>query len=145
MHTTRLATGLAVLLVATQAAAQARGSGSGFGAATAPVTKSAGPPIEAPYLSAEDLPVTPRHGMMGAPGAAMDQLGPSRLGPHGERGLVPEYGEAPPEMGGAVDMGESYGVWRSGDRVRSASSADVRAARQQQAPDLEWVKAGEAR
>ena len=48
-------------------------------------------------------------------------------------------------MGGPVDMGESYGVWRSGDRVRSASSADVRAARQQQAPDLEWVKAGEAR
>jgi hypothetical protein len=39
--------------------------------------------------------------------------------------------------------GQSYETWKSGDLVRSASSADVRAARRQQAPDMEW--AGEQR
>jgi hypothetical protein len=36
-------------------------------------------------------------------------------------------------------------TWRSGDRVRSRSSADVRQARQQQAPDLEFVGAADAK
>jgi hypothetical protein len=48
--------------------------------------------------------------------------------PAGRGGASPGYSVAPaPE------------AWRSGDRVRSWTSADVRAARQQQAPDLEWA------
>ncbi len=83
-----------------------------------------------------ELPILPQHGLFGAPGAAQDALGPSRLGPRAESPVRGSYGEA------ARSTGETYSAWKSGDRVRSASSADVRAARQQQAPDLEWASVG---
>ena len=125
-----------MLLTANLAAAQARGSGSGGNASTPPATKDAGPAAESATLPARDLPIEPRHGFFGAPGAASDALGPSRLGSHGDRAVTPSYGEAAPQVSGG---GEPYQTWRSGDLVRSRSSADVRAARQQQAPDLEWA------
>jgi hypothetical protein len=138
----RTITGLVVatlLSTSVTAAAQSRGSGSGRLSSTAPVTKDAGPPAEAAALPARDLPLEPRHGFFGAPGAAGDQDGPSRLGRHGDRATAPSYGEAARQVAAG---GEVSDAWRSGDRVRSLSSADVRAARQQQAPDLEWASAG---
>jgi hypothetical protein len=110
---------------------ESTGSGSGKPAETPPVTKSDGPGLERAALPARDLPLEPRHGMLGAPGAAVDEAGPSRLGSHGDRSTAPNYGEA-----GARGPAE----WQSGDRPRSLTSADVRAARREQAPDLEWAK-----
>ncbi|HUK65562.1 MAG TPA: hypothetical protein VLV17_01955 [Anaeromyxobacteraceae bacterium] len=115
------------------AQAESTGAGSGRNAATPPVTKSAGPPREEAHLPARDLPLEPRHGMLGAPGSAVDGEGPSRLGSHSDRSTAPSYGEGGPA---------GPGWWRSGDRARSASSADVRAARREQAPDLEWAGGG---
>jgi hypothetical protein len=39
---------------------------------------------------------------------------------------------------------EAHETWKSGDLVRSWTSADVRASRQQQAPDLEWTTVRDA-
>lgn len=128
---------LVLFAAAPPALAQRRGEGSGRAPGTAPPTKSAGPPEEAAYRPSPDPVLLPPHGMMGAPGAALDSLGPSRLGPRGETSVAPSYGEAAQRGAGA----EPYEAWQSGDRVRSTSSADVRAARQQQAPDLEWATA----
>ena len=114
-----------------------RGRGSGADSTTPPVTKSSGGAQESATLGgARDQPFSPRLGLLGAPGAAQDSGGPERLGGHGERSYRPSFGEAAAPGGSG---GESYEPWKSGDRVRSASSADVRAARQQQAPDLEWA------
>ncbi len=128
----------ALLLLAGPAEAQVKGPGTGTYAWTSPVTKDAGPPEEKALVRARDEPYEPRHGLFGAPGAAPDAAGPSRLGPLSERAWSPSYGEN--EQGPAA--GESYATWKSGARIRSWSSADVRSARQQQAPDLEWVAAG---
>ena len=142
----RTITGLAavatLMLAGGSALAQPRGSGSGRAASTEPVTKDAGPSAEAAVLPARDLPLDPRHGMLGAPGSAQDQEGPSRLGRRANREVGPSsYGESARQGAGG---GEAYEPWRSGDQVRSPSSADVRAARQQQAPDLEWASSGTA-
>jgi hypothetical protein len=130
--------GLALILVVAQGRAHAsKGSGSGERASwTAPVTKDYGVADEASERTTGDTPIQPRHGLMGAPGAAQDAEGPSRLGPHVERAGRPSYGEEAHGQG----TGQTSQTWHSGDRVRSPSSADVRAARQQQAPDLEWAK-----
>lgn len=130
------AVAVATAVAAEPAGAQTRGAGSGWSAATPPVTKSDETPTEASRLPTRDLPIEPRHGVLGAPGAAFDSAGPSRLGRHGTRSVRPYYGEEAQASGG-----EPYQAWVSGDRVRSWSSADVRAARQQQAPDLEWATA----
>jgi hypothetical protein len=103
------------------------------GRATAPPpTKSAGD--ERAVRPARDAPIDPRHGLLGAPGAAPDPDPASRLGaaapPSGS------YGEAARAGRGS---GAISSTWHSGDRVRSADSADVRLARQQEAPDLEFV------
>lgn len=126
--------GLAAALAFGRAAADERGRGSsGWTADAAPVTKDtralgrANVPIPTPSV---DL----RRGFFGGTGAAQDANGPSRLGPVTERHAGRSYGEATPPSG-YMEQG-----WRSGDRVRSASSADVRAARGQQAPDLEWAR-----
>ena len=112
-----------------------RGAGTGRSASTAPVTRSDETTSDAARLPARDLPIDPRHGLLGAPGAALDSDGPSRLGGHAERAQRSSYGEAAQ----GADIPDS---WRSGDLARSKSSADVRAARQQQAPDLEWAGQG---
>lgn len=133
------ALGLLVLLVAAPARAERRGTGTRDADSTTPPPSEYPPArLESTVAPARDLPAIPRHGMMGSPGAAQDALGPSRLGPHGEQPSRPSWGEAAP------GTGQSYARWHAGDRVRSASSADVRAARQQQAPDLEWASGGDA-
>jgi hypothetical protein len=124
------------VLVAAVPGAQVEARGSGGKASAAPPTKSAGPRSELAERPPRDMPIEPRHGLLAAPGAAPDALGPSRLEPGAPRAVAPSYGEsAPRESRG--------GTWQSGDRVRSPNSADVRLARQQEAPDLEFV--GEAR
>jgi hypothetical protein len=137
----RTTTGLAIvatwMLTSGTAAAQGRGAGSGRASSTPPTTKDLGPASESATRPSRDLPLEPRHGFFGAPGAAGDQEGPSRLGRHGASPVAPSYGEAARQGAGA----EPQEAWRAGDRVRSPSSADVRAARQQQAPDLEWASA----
>jgi hypothetical protein len=116
-----------------------KGRGTGRDSTTSPPTRSAGTAAESAGLAAHDLPFSPRRGLMGAPGAAPDEAGPARLGGHGERSWRPSFGEsAQPGPGG----GEAYEPWKSGDRIRSWTSADVRAARVQQAPDLEWAPSG---
>lgn len=124
MSTLRMAVALAVALAAAAAGAQRVGEGSGKSAVTPPPTKSYGVAAERPEMPTSDPLLLPRHGLLGAPGAALDAAGPSRLGAPSDR---------------VATVGEMPDAWRSGDRVRSASSADVRAARQQQAPDLEWA------
>jgi hypothetical protein len=123
---------LAVLLTVvavTRVEAQSRGSGGNSAtAATAPATKSAGPAEERAQLPGRDGPAEPRHGILGAPGAAPDANGPTRLGASALTAPI----SAGERSGGAS-------TWQSGDGVRSATSADVRQARQQQAPDLEYV------
>jgi hypothetical protein len=116
--------------------AQSAERGSSGKASAAPPTKSAGPRSERAALPPRDLPIEPRHGLLAAPGAAPDALGPSRLGPSAPRTVAPSYGESAPRepRGGTISS-----TWHSGDRVRSPSSADVRLARQQEAPDLEFV------
>ena len=133
-----MAAWLAGILAASQADAQHLGSGSGKSSVTPPVTKSRGTASERAELPSGDLPIEPRHGMLGAPGAAQDPAGPSRLGGHAERAARPFYGESA-EAG--ASGGETHEAWKSGDLVRSWTSADVRASRQQQAPDLEWASA----
>ncbi len=140
MRTVPLSLVLALGLAATPALAQRRGEGSGRSPDTAPATKSAGPPEEQALRTPTDLPVLPPHGMLGAPGAAQDALGPSRLGAHADSPTAPSYGESA-RLGAT---GEVYQGWKSGDRVRSLNSGDVRAARQEQAPDLEWANTGGA-
>ena len=131
---TALFVSLAALVSASPAQAQRRGEGSGRSSTTLPATRNSSADEMPP---ATDMPVTPRHGFMGGLGTAPDPLGASRLGAHAEHAVRASYGEsAQPGAAGA----ESYQAWKSGDRVRSHSSADVRAARQQQAPDLEWVR-----
>ncbi len=125
-------------LAAGRADAQHMGSGSGKSSVTPPPARSSGTAAERAELPAGDLPIEPRHGLLGAPGAALDSGGPSRLGAHAERAARPSYGES---AGTGAGSYEAHEAWRSGDRVRSWSSADVRAARQQQAPDLEWATA----
>ena len=127
----RRARALAAILLATlalpAAAARTKGTGSGRSSATPPPTKDTGHAYER-ALRPERPPVfDPALGMFGALGAARDALGPSRLGGRGE------FSGAP------ADNAESYAGWKSGDRVRSVSANDVRAARVQQAPDLEWA------
>ncbi len=114
---------LTLALAATKAGAQERGRGSGESADTAPTTKDSRDTERAERPASDPL-VAPRHGLLGAPGAALDSAGASRLGPPSDRIAM------------AAEIPDS---WRSGDLVRSHSSADVRAARQQQAPDLEWA------
>jgi hypothetical protein len=121
---------LAAALAAAGAAADQRvGAGSGRSSVTPPVTKDSGVARERAERPDVDPLIEPRHGLLGAPGAALDSAGPSRLGAPRDR------------TGSAFEM---PGAWRSGDLVRSRSSADVRAARQQQAPDLEWASARDA-
>lgn len=89
--------------------------------------RSAGGAAEQAQLPLRDSEMVPRHGLLGAPGGAPDALGGSRLG---RRDLDP------------LQRAEGNATWTSGDRVRSLSSADVRSARVQQAPELEWVGGG---
>lgn len=118
------------LAVAGSADAQSRGSaGSPF---TSPVTKSAGGAAERANQGERELPIEPRHGVLASPGSAPDAYGPTRLGPDAARPSAPMYGEA-----AKGDTGTVSSTWHSGDRIRSYTSADVRSARQQQAPDLE--------
>ncbi len=128
---------LAGALAASRADAQHMGAGSGKSAVTAPATKDSGAD-ERPELPADRPPIEPRHGILGVPGAAQDSAGPSRLGAPADRSARPSYGESA-EAGAGSD--EAHETWRSGDLVRSWTSADVRASRQQQAPDLEWTTA----
>jgi hypothetical protein len=117
------------------AAAPALGArGSSGNTRAAPETKSAGAASERSAEPERDLPIEPRHGIFGAPGAANDAYGPSRLGAGSPRTTLPSYGER------AEGEGRSYEAWQSGDRVRSPSSADVRLARRQDAPDLEFAE-----
>jgi hypothetical protein len=126
-----IAAGLVVLLAAR---VEATGSGSSGRATAAPPTKSAGPAREEALLPGHDAPAEPPHGILGAPGSAPDAYGPTRLG-YDARGT-------PSSMGASAVTGAASSTWQSGDRVRSQTSADVRQARQQQAPDLEFVGAG---
>lgn len=130
-----LAAVLAVALAAPAAAGAQRGEGSGRSSVSPPPAKSRGPAEVRPELPARDLPVTPRHGLLGAPGAAMDRQGASRLGPR-----------APtrPALAGPGPLPTLPELAPSGDRIRSASSADVRASRRQVAPDLTFADEGRA-
>ncbi|MFL5261461.1 MAG: hypothetical protein ACJ79L_03510 [Anaeromyxobacteraceae bacterium] len=127
-----------VVLAAAQVEAEAVGPGASGRATAAPVTKSAGPALEQAQLPGRDAPAEPRHGILGAPGSAPDAYGPTRLG-YDARGTPSSMGASAP---GASSAGSAASTWHSGDRVRSQTSADVRQARQQQAPDLEFVAAG---
>ena len=119
--TGRWLAGVAGLLLAGGAAAQARGVGSGRSSVTQPATKGEGPAAE--RASMRPLPPTfdPRPGYLGGMGAAQERGGP--LGPRADLAL--------PHREAAQA--------RPGDALRSWSSNDVRAARVQQAPDLEWA------
>jgi len=108
-------------------AALGTGTGSGALSTAPPPTKDAGTAKELAELPSRDHPIEPRHGILGAPGAAPDTFGPARLGAVPERPRWPSYGET---------VGTD---WRSGDQVRSSTSADVRATRRQSAPDLKWA------
>jgi hypothetical protein len=135
----------AALAVAAPCLAQSRGSAGTSDAA--PRTKDAGPRQESAQEPGGTLPIEPRHGLLGAPGAAPDADGPSRLGREAPTTAAPSYGEAPAPIGGALGRTMSR-TWQSGDRVRSPSSADVRLARLQEAPDIERPaddRQGEAR
>jgi hypothetical protein len=131
---TAITVGALLCLVAVPAAAQRRGTGSAHvSSSKPPVTKGGGSTVPSELGGVDQGQILPRHGMFGAPGAAPDALGPSRLGPPAVSPGRGSYGEL------ATSSEEPSSSWRSGDRVRSLSSADVRAARQQQAPDLEWA------
>ena len=136
--------GLAALTLAGWAAsagAQARGGGVGWTGGPPPVTKSTGPDAERAASPLQPPPQFERGlGMLGAAGAAPDHRGGLRLGGFGRSyapSVAPSYGEAAQPSSSVA----SYEAWKSGDRVRSTSAADVRAARGQQAPDLEWAGA----
>ena len=115
---------LVAALAASPAIAQRVGAGSGKSSAAPPPTKSRGIAPERAGMPGTDPLIEPRHGLPGAPGAALDSAGSSRLGAPSDR------------IAGATEMPSS---WNSGDRIRSWTSDDVRAARQQEAPDLEWA------
>jgi hypothetical protein len=121
---------LASVAAALAGMAAARGTGTGAPSVTYSPTRSSGGAAERAQLPLRDSEMLPRHGVLGAPGAAPDALGGSRLG---RRDLDPLQGG-----------GEASPTWTAGDRVRSLSSADVRAARVQQAPELEWAGGGGA-
>jgi hypothetical protein len=110
-----------VSALAGAALAQGRGSGSGGPSDALPVTRGSGAAPEQAQLPMRESAMSPPHGVLGAPGSAPDAYGGSRLG------------RRDPEL--QIDQGPR---WTAGDRVRSLSSADVRAARAQAAPDLEW-------
>ncbi|HEX7488301.1 MAG TPA: hypothetical protein VF341_05305 [Anaeromyxobacteraceae bacterium] len=112
--------GVAGLLLAGAAAAQARGTGSGRSSVTQPATKGAGPAAERASMRPLPPSFDPRPGYMGGMGAAQERGGP--LGPRADL--------APPLEAARA---------RQGEALRSWSSNDVRAARVQQAPDLNWV------
>ncbi|HET9598630.1 MAG TPA: hypothetical protein VFP65_23840 [Anaeromyxobacteraceae bacterium] len=120
----------ATLAAALAGTAAARGTGTGASSATYGPSRGAGGTAEQAQLPLRDSEMVPRHGVLGAPGAAPDALGGSRLG---RRDLDP-----------LQNAGEGNATWTAGDRVRSVSSADVRAARVQQAPELEWAGTGGA-
>lgn len=122
---------VAAFPLALSAAAETRGRGSGLPSTTPPATRSQGAKLERDEARPRGQPSSPARGILGAPGAAPDALGPSRLGP---------YGAPPPPYGAAATGSDPvHSSWISGDRARSASSADVRAARRLVAPDLEIV------
>ena len=125
--TGRWLAGVAGVLLAGAAAAQARGMGSGRSSVTQPATKGEGPAAERASMRPLPPSFDPRPGYLGGMGAARESGGP--LGPRADL--------APPHLEAAQA--------RPGDALRSWSSNDVRAARGQQAPDLEWaVEAGPA-
>jgi hypothetical protein len=138
MRKTRCVTAVFAAGWMSAASGQARGGGVGWTGGEPPPTKSTGPTAE----QAASLQVQPPRferglGLLGAAGAASDYQGPWRLGGYGRSTfppIAPSYGEA---AGGS----SPFEAWRSGDVVRSTSAADVRAARMQQAPDLEWTGA----
>jgi hypothetical protein len=123
--------GLAAALAVVAAARADGGSRGSNGRATAaPATKSAGTAAERPDLPGHDGPIEPKHGLLGAPGSA----------PDARRETFTSAGEGSPGESGVTASSK----WQSGDRVRSQSSSDVRQARQQQTPDLEFVGGGAA-
>ena len=119
--TGRWLAGVAGVLLAGAAAAQARGMGSGRSSVTQPATKGEGPAAERASMRPLPPSFDPRPGYLGGMGAARESGGP--LGPRADL--------APPHLEAAQA--------RPGDALRSWSSNDVRAARGQQAPDLEWA------
>ncbi len=127
------------LVAAGAACSKMKGSGAGGFSDTPPPTKSAGMDAERAYLPARELDYGDyRRGVLGAPGAARDSAGGSRLGARTERAAKPAYGESAQGQG----PGEVSEAWKSGDAVRSWSSADVRQSRQQEAPEVEVARAG---
>jgi hypothetical protein len=92
-----------------------KGSGSGEISSKPPPTKNRGLDFERTQLRPMDMEAA-----SGRP----------------ERTVAPTYAE-----NGQPAWGEAYETRTAGDRVRSLGSAEVRAARQEQAPDLEWGKA----
>jgi hypothetical protein len=142
MRKTRRVAAVFAVVWTTWAGAQARGGGVGWTGGEPPVTKSAGPEAERAANLQQQPPQFARAlGLLGAAGAASDPQGPWRLGRYGRASwpsIAPSYGEAAQLGPGG---GSSYEAWKSGDLVRSTSAADVRAARGQQAPDLEWTGA----
>ncbi|GEJ55391.1 hypothetical protein [Anaeromyxobacter diazotrophicus] len=131
-------TALIVAGWAAAASGEARGAGAGWTGGQPPATKSAGPEAERAASAQQQPPRFERGlGMLGAAGAAPDRRGELRLGGFGRLrapSAAASYGEAASAGGGA-----SYQAWKSGDQVRSTSAADVRSARVQQAPELEWA------
>ena len=115
MRMTKMAAVVLVTGLMGHAEAQTKGSGSGKFSFTPPPTKGEGAVYERTQLRPLDLDAAP-----GRP----------------PRAIAPSYGDD-----GQPDWGDSSRTRRSGDTVRSLTSADVRAARQEQAPDLEWGKA----
>ena len=126
--------GAAALLVASAAAAQTRGMGSGKSSAMPSMTKGSSSSAERAARPSRPPDFDPRPGYMGGMGAAPEAGGP--LGPRSDVSQRPSYGEGAQR---GSSGGESYQTWKSGDVVRSWSANDVRAARVQQAPDLEWA------
>ena len=106
-------------------AAAARGTGSGKSSTTPPVTKSSGVAMERAATPPRPPNFEARPGYLGGLGAAQEIGGP--LGPRGDLARKAYQSEAT--------------VQPAGDVIRSWSSSDVRAARVQQAPDLEWASA----
>jgi hypothetical protein len=119
--TGRWLAGVAGVLLASAASAQARGMGSGRSSATQPATKGEGAAAERASMRPLPPSFDPRPGYLGGMGAAHERGGP--LGPRADL--------TPPPLEAAQA--------RPGEALRSWSSSDVRAARVQQAPDLEWA------
>ena len=109
-------------------AAAARGVGSGKSSTTPPATKNGGAAMERDAKPPRPPDFDPRPGYLGGMGAAQERGGP--LGPRGDLAQKPSQAQA--------------AVQPAGDVIRSWSSSDVRAARVQQAPDLNWAGAAAA-